>query len=108
MGLFETDDDSDWWNIGEGCKLLLTPLKRITPEHALMAAQIFRYDNTRVTVENGRYVVSMLTASEFPPGFSYDIVRELIAYLMGLGYDCGYASIPSLIAAGLAIEKTAP
>lgn len=35
-----------------------------------------------------------------------DTDREVIDYLRSRGYDCGYADIPSLIDAGLAIDKT--
>jgi len=39
MGLFEWDDDSDWWNLSDA-KLMLKPLSSLTDEHAVEVAKI--------------------------------------------------------------------
>lgn len=62
------------------CKLLLSPLSAISDEHAVEVANI---------TEKKDFSAS-----------------EITDYLRSKGYDMGYGSIPSLIEAGIALNKT--
>lgn len=83
-------------------QLTLTPLSKITDEDAVYIAQsILGYSDGyhEYFVETGKRYLSKNS--------NYmDTDREVIDKLREWGYDCGYGDIPSLIEAGIAIDKT--
>ncbi len=89
----------------EDIKLALTPLSDITDEDAIEVAKMF--DASAPTIIFGRSVISYITDMVVKPSWfnpDYDVVRSAFDVLRGLGYDCGYANIPSLIEAGIAVN----
>lgn len=101
-------------NISE-CQLLLTPLSKISDEDAVEVAKICNRDNNshkfkskskEQLIEMGRLIAYDLVSTYGDPHYvQLDYAREIIDYLSSKGYDCGHGSIPSLIAAGVAVEK---
>lgn len=136
--------DTDWWNI-DICQLILTPLSKITDEHAIEVALICKRDYHRhfvvsdiksqysETTEKG-YNILWITFDSLSTNIAghsdinkhkigisswgsvshyfdgelspVNMSREIIDYLRSKSYDCGHGSIPSLIAAGIAIDST--
>lgn len=80
-------------------KLILTPLSEISNEHKIELCTI-RFKGAKV-IGNAKQI-SMIT--EF---IRIDAIKdsESVDRLRELGYDIGYGSIPSLIAAGIAVKK---
>lgn len=110
-------------------KLLLTPLSAITNEDAIEVAKILSKDrfNTnpsyipvierkqdRIYIWTGGYGVCVIMHTrEINWGIVPDKITASISslleaydYLRSKGYDCGYLHIPSLIAAGYAVDKS--
>lgn len=81
------------------CQLILTPLDKISDEDAVEVCK-FLYSNPALhNPERGKSVATVGDWHSTRKGV------EVIDYLRSKGYDCGHGSIPSLIAAGVAVEK---
>lgn len=116
------------------CQLILTPLSKISDEHAVWVYKIvftpvggtkdILVNKTQggVTQMYSRYADNGSLSNGFmgiyPEGLEIiyrddnklenpDTYRALLIwdYLRSKGYDCGHGSIPSLISAGIAVEK---
>lgn len=85
-----------WWKIGH-CRLILKPLSDISDEDAIYLFNIvfpnMKHDK-QSKINWGKYTVA-LSDKKHP-----------VDYLRSKGYDLGYGSIPSLIAANVAINKS--
>jgi len=118
------------------CQLILTPLSKISDEDAVEVAKIAigvdakepiieRCGDVRVSMDYGisrTICVIRKAANQYEHGREYFYVHneteqgafntsvfgtaKIVDYLRSKGYDCGHGSIPSLIAAGVAVEKT--
>lgn len=96
------------------CQLLLTPLSAISDEHAVEVADMQMFvpearnkqkDLLSCTFEKGAFFICHL---HFPTAKVnlYELGCETIDYLRSVGYDLGHGNIPSLIDAGIAIDKS--
>jgi len=120
----------------EYCQLILTPLSKISDEDAVEVAKIAigvdakepiieRCGDVRVSMDYGisrTICVIRKAANQYEHGREYFYVHneteqgafntsvfgtaKIVDYLRSKGYDCGHGLIPSLIAAGVAVEKT--
>ena len=83
----------------EHCQLILLPFDKISDEDAVEVCK-FLYSNPALhNPERGKSVATVGDWHSTRKGV------EVIDYLRSKGYDCGHGSIPSLIAAGVAVEK---
>lgn len=102
-------DINDWCNLYE-CRLVLTPLAKITSDQALSMARLYipqfadTIYETKITAKQiewcffyGEGRDSIIMESEEAP-------RRILDYARRENIDFGYDTIPSLIDAGLAIE----
>lgn len=87
--------------------LTLTPLSKITDEDAIEVAKVCAYfngsDNHRADI--GRAIIKNVTGKNGRIKHYPNIIKAF-DLLRSKGYDCGFRHIPSLIEAGLAIDKT--
>lgn len=95
-----------WYKISS-CNLLLYRLEDITDEHACEVARIFneQYLSTKgdkPTVNKGKIWINSRNQNCITDAIC---AVEISGYLRSKSYDCGYGSIPSLIDAGIAIDK---
>lgn len=101
------------------CQLILTPLSKISDEDAFRCASMCGLHTAgnrviRITaavfVENDTYQLQISHNGYVclrKNGALYNMdIRKVYDYLRSKGYDCGHGSIPSLIAAGVAVEPT--
>lgn len=81
-------------------KLLLKSLSKITDDDKSYCLKIVHQNSRLYGVVNftylGRLECNAVDADQW---------QQIIDYLRSKGYDCGYCEIPSLIDAGIAIEK---
>lgn len=130
--LFTTTDEFEYAEYSE-CQLLLTPLSKISDEDAVEVAKIIIDDEDNLSIikvdrESSFCTKVLLKANKatyldvlvFTNDGNVDLTdakgkdlnachllwSRLTDYLRSKGYDCGHGSIPSLIAAGVAVEKT--
>lgn len=88
------------------CQLLLSTLSAITDEHAIEVVEMHGYDPSKW----GKIQDAKITGEKMRFEFEKYIVRvgaptAISDYLRSVGYDLGYGSTPSLIAAGIAVDK---
>jgi len=83
----------------EHCQLILTPLSKISDEHAVEVCKLLYNNPSLHNAERGRIVATTGDWHSTRKGVA------IIDYLRSKGYDCGHGNIPSLISAGIAVEK---
>lgn len=90
----------------QGSSLLLTPLSQISDEDAIEVAALMACPNSSVKskIEWGKYYIMQII--RLNGTYSCLHLTKTIDYLRSKGYDAGYGEIPSLIEAGIAIDKT--
>jgi len=91
-------NDCDWGKMFD-YQLILTPLSKISDEHALVLADILYGDQAYKMYE-------MMKTDLKTQWKTRALTSESVDFLRLKGYDCGFASIPSLIDAGIAIEES--
>lgn len=92
-----------WDGIGNSAKLLLTPLSKVSDEDADYIGDLLLPFGAFGEMAEGEY------GKDFVNGKILRSMRDsmpILDYLRSKGYDCGHGSIPSLIAAGVAVEKS--
>lgn len=111
-GMFKTfAHDYLWHNTTDvNAKLLLTPLSEITDEDAIEVGKlIFLTESVdEPTIYRIKQVlgwVNPLYQLTNVMTIKGDVFIKIIDYLRSKCYDCGFAHIPSLISAGIAIKK---
>lgn len=111
-------------------RLLLIPLSKITDEDAIEVAKIITGNNICQIVEKrkGSILFYVDSSSSLDEGLQIELkftdyvgriaqyaqyqstclffYQRVVDFLRSRGYDCGYGEIPSLIEAGIAIDKT--
>lgn len=106
-------------------KLLLTPLSQISDEDAIEVAKIAGITEIAGGVIRGNGVIVIHSPSGRKLSVyhnagskhvsirikdkGYDVIdgaQNIYDFLRSRGYDCGFSEIPSLIEAGIAIDKT--
>ena len=115
FGTFEPKVDRQFFGnnkLGNDYKiqLLLTPLSQISDEDAIEVARILglSYNNdpeSECYYDLGGLIADLTSNSEDYIKMHFNGSGILIDHLRSRGYDCGYGEIPSLIEAGIAIEK---
>lgn len=84
MALFEWDDDSDWWNITDQTKLLLTDLSLISEEHLIDVAKMAIGD----TSEGYRFI-----AYDNPERFGFKGEMHKDIKCVGVDWFCKHPDI---------------
>lgn len=126
LSLFTETDEFEYAECGN-CQLLLTPLSDISDEDAIEVAKIedknikYRHRGKAIEITNYFFIKSNLEDKVFigidrfykeyyfgysPLPLSASLYTvEQTDYLRSKSYDCGYAEIPSLITAGIAVKN---
>ena len=107
-------------NLTHKDRIILTPLSEISDEDAIAVAKLYPwfnwYGDTVLEVyvnQFGEKVVSNekrigkyeTVCLHYKEPSEIELNQKQTDYLRSKGYDCGYGDIPSLIGAGIAIEK---
>ena len=100
------------------CQLILTPLEKISDEHAVEVAKMLNYRTDIDMPELLEYMKDVINIRKVGDVFgnidskniadndvSPMIILRCYDYLRSKGYDCGHGNITSLISAGIAVEK---
>lgn len=102
-GSIDHDALPDTLYVIEECTLLLTPLSKITNEHAIEVAKIYYAGSGGW--QQGKGIVLMMLGNHIGQ-IELNKMIAIIDYLRSVGYDLGYGSIKSLIESGIAKDAT--